>query len=203
MEDQMMKMVMNIMDYSRKNRRNKQKLRSVLNLEVMIPVVLQIEQYNEHLESPREEIKDLIKEKDSGQELVCNFCSRSVLWFKYLSWIPLYRYGLWHKRNDYLASDDKEVEYIKNILYKVRDILERLDIENFNQKFIGVGTPIKCPYGVPEIPEFTVGLGVPLIKLKMEVLGGGMSMLLLTGLGGSGKTTLATKLCRDEEVKST
>ncbi|RDX61666.1 hypothetical protein CR513_60089, partial [Mucuna pruriens] len=79
-------------------------------------------------------------------------------------------------------------------LNDVREILELLDIKNFEKKLNGVGTPIKCSYGVSENPEFTVGLGVPLSKLKMEVLRDGMSTLLLTGLGGSGKTTLATKL---------
>ncbi|RDX84551.1 putative disease resistance protein, partial [Mucuna pruriens] len=60
--------------------------------------------------------------------------------------------------------------------------------------------PIKRPFGVPEKPKFTVGLDVPLSKLKMEVLNEAVSIIVLTGLGGSGKTTLATMLCWDEQV---
>nr|KYP47979.1 putative disease resistance protein At5g66900 family [Cajanus cajan] len=167
----------------------------------MTTVVQEIKQYNEQLDPPREEINTLIKEKDAGEELVCISCSRTVRWLKFLSWLPLFRNRLWYNKNDSFAEDDKQVNSIKHTLYKVREILELLDIENFEQKLRGVGTPIKCPYGVPRNPEFTLGLGVPLSKLKMEILGDGMSILLLTGMGGSGKTTLATKLCWDEEVK--
>ena len=59
---------------------------------------------------------------------------------------------------------------------------------------------MKRPFGIPEKPEFTVGLDVPLSTLKMNVLSEGASVIVLTGLGGSGKTTLATMLCRDEQV---
>ncbi|CAJ1942727.1 unnamed protein product [Sphenostylis stenocarpa] len=59
---------------------------------------------------------------------------------------------------------------------------------------------IKRPFGIPEKPEFTVGLDVALSKLKMDVLREGVSIIVLTGLGGSGKTTLATMLCWDEQV---
>jgi len=59
---------------------------------------------------------------------------------------------------------------------------------------------IKRPFGIPEKPEFTVGLDVPLSKLKTNVLSEGVSVTVLTGLGGSGKTTLATMLCWDEQV---
>ncbi|KAL5184416.1 putative disease resistance protein [Glycine soja] len=59
---------------------------------------------------------------------------------------------------------------------------------------------VKRPFGVPEEPEFTVGLDAPLRELKMELLKEGVSIIVLTGLGGSGKTTLATKLCWDEQV---
>lgn len=63
--------------------------------------------------------------------------------------------------------------------------------------------PVKSPFGVPEKPEFSVGLEVPLSKLKMQILNQDESIIVLTGLGGSGKTTLATKLCWDEQVIGT
>nr|KYP47978.1 putative disease resistance protein At5g66900 family [Cajanus cajan] len=60
---------------------------------------------------------------------------------------------------------------------------------------------IKRPFGVPEKPEFSVGLDLTLSKLKMELLKEGVSIILLTGFGGSGKTTLAAELCWDKQVK--
>ncbi|QCE14334.1 P-loop containing nucleoside triphosphate hydrolase [Vigna unguiculata] len=59
---------------------------------------------------------------------------------------------------------------------------------------------MKRPFGIPEKPEFTVGLDEALKKLKMNVLSEGVSVMVLTGVGGSGKTTLATMLCWDEQV---
>ncbi|CAJ1942729.1 unnamed protein product [Sphenostylis stenocarpa] len=60
--------------------------------------------------------------------------------------------------------------------------------------------PMNRPFGVPEKPGFTVGLDVPFTKLKMELLSEPASIILLTGFGGSGKTTLATKLCWDTQI---
>ena len=195
-----MRMVKDIVEKSRSSKTSKRLLRKTLKN--MTPLLQEINQYNEHLDPPREEIDTLIKEKDAVEEIVCCYsCSRSIWWTKFLSWLPLYGDGLWHNKNNPLAADDNQVKYIKNTLYEVKEVLELLDIENFQLKLKGVGSPIKCPFGVPENPEFTVALDLPLSKLKMEVIRDGMSTLLLTGLGGSGKTTLATKLCRDEEVK--
>ncbi|ESW27956.1 hypothetical protein PHAVU_003G247200 [Phaseolus vulgaris] len=194
-----MRMVMDIVEKGRKNKRTKRILRSTLMN--MTLVVQEIKQYNEHLNPPREEIITLVKEKDAGEEIVCNSCSRSLWWTKFLSWFSPYGEGILHDKNDSLTADDKQVKDIKNALYKVREIIELLDIENFEQKLKGSGTPIKCPFGVPENPEFTVGFGPLLSKLKMELLEEGVSTVLLSGMGGSGKTTLATKLCKEEEIK--
>ncbi|KAH1118971.1 hypothetical protein AAZX31_17G171900 [Glycine max] len=60
--------------------------------------------------------------------------------------------------------------------------------------------PMKSAFGVPETPEFSVGLDVPLSQLKIELLKEGVSIIVLSGFGGLGKTTLATKLCWDEQV---
>lgn len=68
-------------------------------------------------------------------------------------------------------------------------------------KRVGFGR-INGPFGVPEKPEFSVGLDAALSKVKMELLNGPKSIFVLTGFGGSGKTTLATLLCWDEQIKS-
>lgn len=55
-------------------------------------------------------------------------------------------------------------------------------------------------YGTSENPDFTVGLDALMNQLKFDPLKGGVPFLNLTGFGGSGKTTLAKKLCWDPEV---
>jgi hypothetical protein len=53
----------------------------------------------------------------------------------------------------------------------------------------------------PVKPDFTVGLDFHLNQLKSWLLSSGVSVRVLTGLGGSGKTTLATLLCWDDQVR--
>ncbi|XP_021809439.1 probable disease resistance protein At5g66900 [Prunus avium] len=54
---------------------------------------------------------------------------------------------------------------------------------------------------IPEPPPFTVGLDAHVEELKLELLKDEASMLVVTGLGGCGKTTLAQKVCEDQKVK--
>lgn len=98
-----------------------------------------------------------------------------------------------------VGDDDDKQKMGKDVEGKLREILKILDKENFGKKISG--SILKGPFDVPANPEFTVGLDLQLIKLKVEILREGRSTLLLTGLGGMGKTTLATKLCLDDQVK--
>ena len=50
-------------------------------------------------------------------------------------------------------------------------------------------------------PTIIVGVDAPLKELKKNFLKDGVSMLVLTGPGGCGKTTLAKAFCQDQEVK--
>jgi len=66
-------------------------------------------------------------------------------------------------------------------------------LEKYWLVFEELAQPMKRPFGVPEKHQFTVGLDVPFSKLKMELLNEPASIIVLTGFGGTGKTTLATK----------
>ena len=189
----------NILEKVEKDRKSEQTRRVYkLTLQGLTSLAEEIKQYNEDLDRPREEIKALIKENDAGEDASCCKCSSLSLWWdKFCSW--------WHRRNnDTFDADAKQAlrDDVKETLHKVREILELLSRENFEKRLLNYGL-VKRPCGVPEMPTFSVGLDEPLRKLKAQVLRDGVSILVLTGLGGSGKTTLATKLCCDEQVKGT
>ncbi|KAG4987838.1 hypothetical protein JHK85_030821 [Glycine max] len=54
--------------------------------------------------------------------------------------------------------------------------------------------------GAIEEPE-CIGMDQHLKQLKIDLLKDGVSVLVLTGLGESGKTTLAKKICWNPQIK--
>ncbi|KAK4488362.1 hypothetical protein RD792_004122 [Penstemon davidsonii] len=54
---------------------------------------------------------------------------------------------------------------------------------------------------VPGVPEYVVGLEEPLREVRGLLLGDGGDVVVLSAPGGCGKTTLAKKICHDEQIK--
>ncbi|MED6198060.1 hypothetical protein PIB30_118586 [Stylosanthes scabra] len=176
---------------------------STETLDTLIPLVEQMKQLARDSDRSIEVVAKLENEIQKGKELT-EKCSK-FRWWRFLSF-PVY--------HDRILERDKKIgrhlsmgvqaqiatdsmETLKN----VKKILEIL-VDEFGGGGKGRRLVLRGVSGVPEMPEFTVGLDEPLRKLKVEVLKkGGVGVCLVTGLGGSGKSTLVKKLCWDVEVK--
>ncbi|XP_054823428.1 probable disease resistance protein At5g66900 [Prosopis cineraria] len=136
------------------------------------PLVEDIKRFNDGLDRPTKEIEELIQEREAGDRH-----SSTVKCFSSF--------------NSTLENDG--VKDVKETLNEVRQVLQVMS-EKENS-----GHGIKCL--PPQKPEPVIGMDESFWSLKMELLKDGTSIVGLTGLAGSGKTTLATKLCGDNEVK--
>lgn len=90
--------------------------------------------------------------------------------------------------------------------HKMEDKLERIEhkIETIREeseiKFIKDHMD-QLQIGLPELSHFQVGLNSLVHEVKKRLLCNDVPLLGVKGMGGSGKTTLATALCNDKEVK--
>lgn len=158
--------------------------------ERVIPVAKKAKQWDEKLDRPEEETGiGLIEELEQGQELVKQHSK--VPWYKFCC-LSCYQEEIQAKDDEVARSLGLVVPITisrdtKEILTRVKGIEER----QFNN---GLCKP-------PVKPDLTVGLHVHLNQLRNWVLESGVCVHVLTGLAGSGKTTLATLLCWDEQVR--
>lgn len=171
---------------------------NVSTLEAMRPLVNDIVRCNQELDRPRAEVDILVREFKAGEELVRKYSNKS-LW-KVLCY-PYYQMRL--KGGDESLRRTLSVDVqaqmardLKEVLKKMTDVFMILS-EQFGPTNYTLRTAL---YGYPENPVFTVGLERFLNQLKFDLLKGSETFLNLTGFGGSGKTTLAQKICWDPDV---
>ncbi|XP_057723164.1 probable disease resistance protein At5g66900 [Arachis stenosperma] len=171
-------------------------------LDALTPLVEEMKQYARELDRGTDTVASLEKEINKGKEIV-EKCSK-FRWWRFPSF-PLYhdRIEERNKKLGRILSVNVQTQIgrdVMEVLYNVRNILDIIR-DDYGGR-LGEEKVLRGVSGVPEKPEFTVGLEEPLKKLKVEVLKkDGDRVLLVTGLGGSGKSTLAKKLCWDEQVK--
>ncbi|XP_062014445.1 probable disease resistance protein At5g66900 [Rosa rugosa] len=155
-------------------------------LDTLKPLIQEMVQCNQRLNQPDTKLEPLEALIKGGLELVSK-CSKIRLWNIYKK----YKYtSKFLELNESLQKqlDALNVQVASDVK-KILEVIGRLDPMNQNQQ-------------LPELPEFVVGLDVPLKDLKSKLLEDDeVSMLVLTAPGGCGKTTLATMFCQDEEVK--
>ncbi|XP_050373148.1 probable disease resistance protein At5g66900 isoform X2 [Argentina anserina] len=169
-------------------------------LDSLQPLIKEMEECEKELDGPGEELENLRVKMEEGVELIQE-CSKAGSFKKY-------KYG------SKLVELSKSLKRLLGILnvQGIRDVKKALvsvrNIENQVEQIEGKclihnnqSEKIAGWCAVPEHPTITVGLDVPLRELKMKLFTDGVSMVILTAPGGCGKTTLATKLCQDAEIK--
>lgn len=163
-------------------------------VERIMPVAEEMKQFDENLDRPKEETERQMEELEQGKKVVKKHSK--VPWWKFCC-LPCFQGELQAKeekiaRTCSLVTPMNTARDVKETLSLVRDLKGR----QFNFKRL-------CECDPPVKPDFTVGLDVPLHQLKNWVLSSDVSVdsvHVLTGLAGSGKTTLATLLCCDDKV---
>lgn len=137
-----------------------------------------------------EELENFISQMEQGVELV-HRCSKVG---------PL-NIVKKHTYSRKLLKLNQSLQRLSNILnvQVARDVKQSmLSVRNIENTI-----KMKGLSAVPEPPSFIVGLDKPLEEVKMKLINDEASMLVLTGPGGCGKTTLAKMFCHDEQVKGT
>ncbi|WJX89727.1 hypothetical protein P8452_71699 [Trifolium repens] len=166
-------------------RETRKKLASLVHR--MIPAAKQMKLLDEKLDRPKEEAEKLIEELEQAKQTV-NKHSK-VPWWKCCC-LPCYQ-GKLHAMEEQIGSSS-----IVTLMNTARDGKETLSLVRDLKRRL-----FKRLLDAPVKPDFTVGLDFHLNQLKSWLLSSGVSVCVLIGLGGSGKTTLATLLCWDDQVR--
>ncbi|KAK7406591.1 hypothetical protein VNO78_08219 [Psophocarpus tetragonolobus] len=174
---------------------------NIETLNSLAPQVEEMKRYNKMLDRPIEEIERLERHMRDGEELVRK-CSKMGM-RRFFSF-PKYQAKL-RKRDDALQKhlsvnvSAENKRDLMEIVAKVTKILDILAEKEDPRQYQGYQLRGLC--GAPQEPE-CLGMDEPLAKLRIDLLKPGLSVLVLTGLGGSGKSTMAKKLCWDLQVRA-
>ncbi|XP_022739594.1 probable disease resistance protein At5g66900 isoform X2 [Durio zibethinus] len=171
------------------------------------PVTRDINSFNKVFDKEHE-IKRLKQIIDKGQKLVrkCSKIQRCNFFMKTCYTYKLQRLNKSLERFCQIDMQTQQMRDIKEILFDVREIDK--EVRRFSSK-VGSGSEngmfsrvaVVGSFKVPEPPGKVVGFDAPLKELKMKLFKDGISVIVVSAPGGSGKTTLVKELCRDEEVE--
>ncbi|KAB2604243.1 disease resistance protein [Pyrus ussuriensis x Pyrus communis] len=129
------------------------------------------------LDQPKWEVGKMVKQIENGNELVRK-CSKLSPW------------NVFHAL---------QLVDLKKCLNELLRILTEEGSRNALGKMVVSRENLRS---VTTLADVTVGLDEPLRDLKNMFFKDNVSMLVLNGFGGYGKTTLAIKFCEDKEVKA-
>ncbi|XP_031275572.1 probable disease resistance protein At5g66900 [Pistacia vera] len=174
-------------------------------LENNVSVIQQIEKYNEKLDYPKCETQLMIEKIKEGEQIVrrCSTVKWNIIKKTHYA-RKLIKMNSLIDRFFQVDMQAQQTRDNKEILLGMRDLQRSFTACNSNGS-IGVKFSrdgIIRPCSVPNPPEMTPGLDVPLEELKRELLRDGKQVIVVSAPGGSGKTTLIKKLCKDAKVEA-
>ncbi|KAM7510334.1 hypothetical protein LguiB_009209 [Lonicera macranthoides] len=146
-----------------------------------------------------DDTKMFIDQLKAGEELVLK-CSKIKPWELRRRFI--YSTRLSDFQNQLLWFFQVDVQAL--LVYNISKLLEGQDDLSYkmDRMHLIVNEGSSGGYcDVPGLPDFIVGLDKPLKELKGMVLQNGVSVVVLSAPGGSGKTTLSKMLCKDKEIQ--
>ncbi|KAJ9669988.1 hypothetical protein PVL29_026512 [Vitis rotundifolia] len=162
------------------------------------PTILEVKKLNDQLDHPKEELEKLIQILKDGEKLI-HKCSKVSCSNYFKKW----RYANKIKALDGSLLNFFQVELQAILLRGNTQVLVLLKSNRFSLSNRGVSDNYEslgsCEATDP--PDFMVGLDVPLKELKRRLFTDGESRIVVSAPGGCGKTTLAKRLCHDQQVK--
>ncbi|XP_010270809.1 PREDICTED: putative disease resistance protein At5g47280 [Nelumbo nucifera] len=152
---------------------------------------------------PRPNVVKLVEQLNKGKKFVTE-CETIPKW----NYIKKYKYSKrFIKLDESLRSFfqlDAQADIwciTQEIMVELKELTHRVGGLSLGERNGGGGFNNSNLCAVPGLPSLTVGLDVPLKELKIELFEEGVTVVVLSAPGGCGKTTLASRLCHDQEVR--
>ena len=170
-------------------------------LESLESLVKEIRRLNLALDLPEKEIERLGKLMKKGAKMV-DKCSKIQPYKIFSKAYYALKIKELNEAIEKFCKVDLQAQIVRTTLQTlvgVNDIRERMNNLNSDVRMrFGLRT-----LSVSKPRDDIVGLGLPLKELMMELKKKEEQVLLLTALGGCGKTTLVKMLCWDNEIRCT
>ncbi|KAK8685872.1 hypothetical protein V6N13_124905 [Hibiscus sabdariffa] len=181
------------------------------------PLIKEIESFNK-VSDKEHETKELLEIIEKGQRLVTK-CCKIHRWDYFKKAYHVKKLNGFNKSLDrlYQMMQAQQMRDVKEVLFETKEIsvgIRRLGLKEGSSNGNGASSeasdvgsckfpepPDVGSFKVPEPRGEVVGFDEPLKELKMKLFKDGVSVIVVSAPGGSGKTTLVKQLCQDEEVR--
>eukprot|EP00261_Vitis_vinifera_P021431 XP_010652665.1 PREDICTED: probable disease resistance protein At5g66900 isoform X2 [Vitis vinifera] len=164
-------------------------------LNSITPSIVEVKKFMDQSNHPRVELEKLIQILKDGEKLI-HKCSEVSSCDYFNNW----RYANKIKALDGSIEKFFQVEMQVIQLWSTT-VLPKSNRLSFSNRGVSDNYESLGSCEATDPPAFMVGLDVPLKELKRRLFTDGESRIVVSAPGGCGKTTLAKRLCHDQQVK--